>query len=181
MCVDEQGRSWWVVEQLLAERQTPTGRDFLVRWQDYGADADSWEPEANIVDERQIRRFDAPRRRAPVRSRPSKPPQSSTCSKQRPMGAWQARAHDTVHAQRIGPNHQAHIPDICDESSWDEALAPAVVSHAAMLREAAQDTAALLTAAAFAPLGSFCFVAPCDCGLGLFARSPLQAGQFIEE
>ena len=179
-CVDKQGRSWWVVEQLLAERRTPAGREFLVRWQDYGAEADSWEPEKNVKDERQIRVFDAPRKRA--RSQPTVFPQSSPSS-QRPMGAWQARANCTEHAQRIGPEHQAAIPDVCldDDSSLDGADVPEVVPHAAMLREAAMDTAALLTAAAFAPVGPFCFVATCDCGLGLFARSALQPGQFIEE
>ena len=179
-CVDKQGRSWWVVEQLLAERRTPAGREFLVRWQDYGAEADSWEPEKNVKDEWQIRVFDAPRKRA--RSQPTVFPQSSPSS-QRPMGAWQARANCTEHAQRIGPEHQAAIPDVCldDDSSLDGADVPEVVPHAAMLREAAMDTAALLTAAAFAPVGPFCFVATCDCGLGLFARSALQPGQFIEE
>jgi hypothetical protein len=44
----------------------------------------------------------------------------------------------------------------------------------------AVETAALLTTAAFG-LGAHCFVAPCDAGLGLFARAPLRCGQAIVE
>ena len=36
--------------------------------------------------------------------------------------------------------------------------------------EGARRTAALLTAAAYGPMNRAAFVAPCDCGLGLFAR-----------
>ena len=42
-------------------------------------------------------------------------------------------------------------------------------------------TAALLTAAAFGPMNAWSFVAPSDCGLGLFARVPLVPDQFIAE
>ena len=38
----------------------------------------------------------------------------------------------------------------------------------------------MLTAAAYG-LSDFAFVAPTDCGLGLFARTPLCAGQFVIE
>lgn len=48
-------------------------------------------------------------------------------------------------------------------------------------RDAAHGTALMLTAAAFGQLAPFCFIWPCDCGLGLFAREPLEAGQFICE
>ena len=57
---------------------------------------------------------------------------------------------------------------------------PAHVGQLALEQAAARDTAAHLTAAAFG-LDAFSFVAPCDCGLGLFARVPLRAGQFISE
>lgn len=46
--------------------------------------------------------------------------------------------------------------------------------------EAARNTAALLTASAYG-VSVHCFVAPCDVGLGLFARSPLKRGQAIVE
>ena len=46
--------------------------------------------------------------------------------------------------------------------------------------EHARSTAALLTAHAYG-LGTWCFVAPSNCGLGLFARTPLCAGQAIIE
>lgn len=56
-----------------------------------------------------------------------------------------------------------------------------------MVRQAAVNTAALLTATAYG-LGAHCFVSQCDvpcdthgCGLGLFARGPLQRGQAIVE
>ena len=41
----------------------------------------------------------------------------------------------------------------------------------------ARDTAALLTAIAHGPLNAWCFVAPSDFGLGLWARDALHAGQ----
>ena len=57
----------------------------------------------------------------------------------------------------------------------------AKVEQRLLLVDSARDTAAMLTACAFGPVGHFCFVAPCDCGLGLFARSQLAIGQFISE
>ena len=48
-------------------------------------------------------------------------------------------------------------------------------------RDAAVATAALLTAAAYGPVNAWGFVAPCDVGLGLFARVPLVPGQCIGE
>lgn len=47
-----------------------------------------------------------------------------------------------------------------------------------MASDAAASCAAMLTAAAYGMRG-FCFVAPTDCGLGLFARSNLRLGQAI--
>ena len=47
--------------------------------------------------------------------------------------------------------------------------------------EGARRTAALLTAAAYGPMNRAAFVAPCDCGLGLFARIPLKRGDMIGE
>jgi hypothetical protein len=40
---------------------------------------------------------------------------------------------------------------------------------------------ALLTASAFGPINPWCFVAPCDCGLGLFARAELLPNQVVSE
>ena len=84
--------------------------------------------------------------------------------------------------QRLGDYYQARLP-VCnalpvgDDSTADAA---ARVCRKALEQDAARDSAALLTAAAFG-LDAFSFVAPCDCGLGLFARVPLRAGQFISE
>lgn len=39
----------------------------------------------------------------------------------------------------------------------------------------------LLTASAFGPVNPWCFVAPCDCGLGLFARADLLPNQVVSE
>jgi hypothetical protein len=39
----------------------------------------------------------------------------------------------------------------------------------------------MLTAASYGPVEAFCFVAPTDCGLGLFARTGLGAGQVVTE
>ena len=50
----------------------------------------------------------------------------------------------------------------------------------AIVQEMAAQTAALLTAAAYG-LGVHCFVAPCDVGLGLFARAPLRPEQRVVE
>ena len=182
--VDQQGRSWWVVEQLLASRQAcgssgrERSREFLVRWQDFGAEHDSWEPESNIADAAKVRAFDAPGKGA-VRPRALPPSCAAEAAPPMPMGAWRARANAASHAQRIGCNHQATFSEVgCGDDAADGAC---LVPSAALAREAAQGVAALLTASAFAPVGAFCFVAPCDCGLGLFARGPLQPGQFIAE
>ena len=57
---------------------------------------------------------------------------------------------------------------------------PAIVDTAAVSSQVAASSAAMLTAAAYG-LSEFAFVAPSDCGLGLFARAPLCAGQFVIE
>ena len=56
--------------------------------------------------------------------------------------------------------------------------APELVPRLSLERERGRDTGALLTAAAYG-LGDHCFVAPTDCGLGLFARSALQPGKVV--
>ena len=44
----------FIVERLLATRERPTGREYLVRWAEYSSAHDSWEPEGNIMDEELI-------------------------------------------------------------------------------------------------------------------------------
>ena len=93
--------------------------------------------------------------------------------------AWLSAARQE---QRIGDCYQARLPvlhSLCprNDSTADDVVR---VCRAALEQNTAQDSAALLTAAAFG-LDTFSFVAPCDCGLGLFARVPLRAGQFVIE
>ena len=57
---------------------------------------------------------------------------------------------------------------------------PSLIRTVDLSRQDAERTAAMLTASAYG-LSDWAFVAPTDCGLGLFARSPLQAGQFVVE
>ena len=52
------------VECLLADRHVDTGREFLVRWEGYGKEADTWENERNLIDKALVRHFDTTRRRA---------------------------------------------------------------------------------------------------------------------
>ena len=68
-----------------------------------------------------------------------------------------AASHQTTH----GPSPPVHCP------------------HADIARTEALNVAALLTAAAFGPIGPLSFVAPCNCGLGLYARTHIKPGQFI--
>ena len=86
--------------------------------------------------------------------------------------------------QRVGDYYQARLP-VCNAlptgiSNDPTVDAAALVCRKALEQDATCDTAALLTAAAFG-LDAFSFVATCDCGLGLFARVSLLAGQFVSE
>ena len=58
--------------------------------------------------------------------------------------------------------------------------APTRLSSAMLAKQQAASSAAMLTASAYG-LSAWAFVAPTDCGLGLFARSPLVAGQYVVE
>ena len=191
--VDEHGE-WYQVEALLASRRTAAGtREFLVRWQGYSAEDDSWEPESGILPE-VIREFDKVRRWVtgsppPSQRRPAKRPASlAGCSTDAmrpgalPAGAWRPRANDTVHEQRIGPDHQVLIPAMIPPSESAPCSRPegTLISHSSSEHDAC-NIARTLTAAAFGPSEAFCFIMPCDVGLGLYARVPLQAGQFISE
>jgi len=75
----------------------------------------------------------------------------------------------------------AHLQGGCGFEHMPTAPAePARVAEGAIEAEMARGSAAMLTAAAFG-LDDWCFVAPSDCGLGLFARSALAKGQQICE
>ena len=87
---------------------------------------------------------------------------------------------------RLGHDHQAVLPecrpDLLLNPVPDGAVsAPQFHSSADVAAAAARDTAATLTAAAYGPLDSLCFVSPCDCGLGLFVRGHVGPGQLICE
>ena len=47
----------YVVERLLAARDTAYGREYRVHWADYSSAHDSWEPEENILDKELIDDF----------------------------------------------------------------------------------------------------------------------------
>ena len=81
-----------------------------------------------------------------------------------------------------GGGHHARPPR--QRRRWRRLNSTVPTSDVADIRsaetEAAAECAALLTACAFG-LGDWCFVAPSDCGLGLFARTALRRGQAICE
>ena len=58
---------------------------------------------------------------------------------------------------------------------------PELVSAASLEAEAAAQTAAFLTAAAYGPVSQTAYVMPCGAGLGLFARQALRPGQLVGE
>jgi len=58
---------------------------------------------------------------------------------------------------------------------------PALLPRWSIEVQMAKDTAALLTAAAHGPLSAWCFVAPSDFGLGLWAREALYPHQALGE
>ena len=54
------GKDVYLVEDILAERQARGAPEFLIRWQDYGAQDDTWEPLENLAGmEEHIARFRA--------------------------------------------------------------------------------------------------------------------------
>ena len=202
--VDAAGVPWYEVDTLLAMRQ-PLGaveREFLVRWRGYSPADDSWEAESNI-DEGLVQAFASADRgaKAPgasasgttlLNSADAKVP---ACRKRRVVApvhqagdassatgppAWLSGVQKV---QRVGNHYQASLP-VCAALPPAEGStatdAPVRVCRNTLEQQAARDSAAQLTATAFG-LDAFSFVAPCDCGLGLFARVPLRAGQFISE
>ena len=206
--VDAAGTPWYEVDCLLAMRQ-PAGaveREFLVRWQGYSPEDDSWEAESSI-DKGLVQAFASakpggskvPRRVAPCGSASgaSLPGAARAPARQQGTSRKKQRADkvDSASAttipvwlsgvrqeQRVGGRYQACLPVCATLPAGGEPAADTAVRvcRKALEQHAAQDSAALLTAAAFG-LEAFSFVAPCDCGLGLFARVPLRAGQFISE
>ena len=106
-----------------------------------------------------------------------------------------ARASARRPQLRLGPDHQAQLPEVSGTvlppvrtkrrppapTDMDSAISAIWQPSADVAAAAARDTAATLTAAAYGPIGSFCFVSPCNCDLGLFARAPLRSDQFICE
>lgn len=70
------------------------------------------------------------------------------------------------------PSEPTRVVEVCSTSRHPSAFAMDV--------EAARSCAAMLTASAYG-VDEWCFVAPTDCGLGLFARSALSKGQLICE
>lgn len=140
------------VEKLMAARYAASGdREFRVRWYGYGAGDDTWEPETNIIDRGLIRAFDRQQTSAPDSTHP---------------GSTEDSSSDPSSSQcRAEPEAEQCLQMLVDMPC----------------RTAANGVAEMLTAAAFGPVGAFAFVAPCDCGLGLYARSALRAGQFISE
>lgn len=259
------GANVYTVEALLAVRTKGREREFLVRWQDYGADSDTWEKESDVLDKGLIKSFEAtlasnssPQRwpwRQEGRKRPASealaqvrmddvtatgrkylraPQQAATTRARlgsrfqverlpRVVGSVDKSLHDLLDGLspplcRCGvhavagygrwwcarrPRPGASTPE--DNGAWEapwcafeEAPAspipsrphseltvghadPTRASSASLALTAARSLAAGLTAAAYGPMEPWCFVSPSNCGLGLFARSPLEESQFICE
>jgi hypothetical protein len=47
--IDIEGEEEWTVDQILDEREARGERTFLVRWEGFSADHDTWEPEENLI------------------------------------------------------------------------------------------------------------------------------------
>ena len=168
---------------LLATREAAdaVGREFLVRWRGHSAEEDSWEPESNL-DERLVRAFVSahPALQQGAARKKRRVDQAGAASSATLPPAWLSGAPKE---QRIGDRYQACLP-VCaalPAAEGDLATdAAARIYGKALVQHAARDSAALLTATAFG-LDAFSFVAPCDCGLGLYARVTLRAGHVVSE
>ena len=79
------------------------------------------------------------------------------------------------------PNGPSYRCNFARRAEFDAAHAAERIDGAVLEAYGALGTAALLTAAAFGPMGPWCFVSPSDDDLGLFARVDLGVGQAIGE
>ena len=79
------------------------------------------------------------------------------------------------------PNGPSYRCNFARRAEFDAAHAAERIDGAVLEAYGALGTAALLTAAAFGPMGPWCFVSPSDDDLGLFARVDLVVGQAIGE
>ena len=103
------------------------------------------------------------------------------------VGVRRARMHATSAALARAKAAATVVEGACGEGGDDDGAAgggrraEVRVDCQVMMGEHAEQTAALLTAAAFGPYSPLCFVGPTDCDLGLFARVDLPAGSPICE
>lgn len=147
------------VDRILDVRQTSQKRlEYLVRWLGYGPEEDSWEPRKSFIDRAPILDFESKRHSLLPRE-----------------GAVWRRF------QKVGKDHQAEM--LLGRAARRASVMkdPEVHCAAAELAEGARQTAALLTAVAYGPVSPLCYVAPADCGLGLFARNEIPVGTPICE
>ncbi|KAL1530056.1 hypothetical protein AB1Y20_000978 [Prymnesium parvum] len=115
-------------EILLAERHAGGRRQFLVRWQHFGPEHDTWEDEATIVDRQLVRSFDAARHppRAPKRPRASRLGDSGARHDYLPLPGSRERGIC------VGERHQvSRLPEkltfaACREARLCRCLRPAV-------------------------------------------------------
>ena len=178
-------------DSIIAARQGASGRELLVRWVGFGADEDTWEPEENIIDVRLIQAFDMSRLTSSSckrRALPSESTGSSASTSSTTTGLWKTTLNKQPGVS-LGHEYQASLPsvgpasDLGEQQRADVCIWPIDVARSNIdpSSSVARDTAAVLTATAYGPIGDFCFVAPCDLDLGLFARAALKAGQFVCE
>ena len=197
------------VECLLAARRLSgsggsTRRQFLVRWAEYSADADSWEDEDSILDDSLIRAFDeagrADRKGSAMRPRRRKE-SSLAAGSSSDLGAAETGLHRPADSSRphllqpgnthtgrrkLGRDRQVTIlpvarPFSADRRETPEAAAPTLLPALQISRDLSVETAALLTASAYGPMNAWCFVMPSQHGCGLYARTGLLPGQAISE
>jgi hypothetical protein len=188
MRVDELGPIYQA-KSLLASRQAASGgREFLVRWAGFDSTQDTWEPDENIIDRLLVSKFDQTRPKGARASRGRRPHRTSQPTESQPKGLWRATDIDNLVRERLGPDHQALIPEwpLVPQLNEPQRSEPQLLQlsgdgRSAVAAEGGRDVAAMLTAAAYGPLEDFAFVSPCDSNLGLFARETLKAGQFITE
>ena len=116
-----------------------------------------------------------------VRPSPSPAPQSAPKRPKLLPAAAQGWAGPLAGGRvRIGKAHQALVPRFTAPTP-NAQLDYRRVSRIELETAEAVGTAALLTASAYGPMNAWSFVAPSDCGLGLFARVALRSNQAVGE